>query len=375
MFIGHFGLAFGAKKAAPAVSLGALFAACQFADLLWPTLVLLGYERVDDPAGRDGVHAAELRQLPVLAQPAGAVRVGRRVRRRSTRRSGARRVSAFVTIALLVVSHWLLDYVTHRPGYAADAGRLRRGSASDLWNSMPGTLAVELAIFAAGLALYLRATSAARSDRLDRSVGAGRLSCSSSILRARSARRRRPPPRSPGRRRRCGCSCIWAYWVDNHRRRGRAWESEDPRVDAYIARRRLRAADPHEIRDMVHASCPDVEEAMKWSFPHFMYKGMLCSMAAFKQHAAFGFWKGSLVTGGPQQRRRDGALRPHHEASDLPSKKVLAGYIKKAALLNEQGVKVPRAPRKAAPKAIDGPGRSRGGAQEEQEGAGAVSMR
>ena len=51
MFIGHFGLAFGAKKAAPAVSLGALFAACQLADLLWPTLLLLGYERVEIQAG------------------------------------------------------------------------------------------------------------------------------------------------------------------------------------------------------------------------------------------------------------------------------------------------------------------------------------
>ena len=53
-----------------------------------------------------------------------------------------------------------------------------------------------------------------------------------------------------------------------------------------------------EIRETVHAACPDVEEAMKWSFPHFVYKGMLCSMASFKEHAAFGFWKGSLVLGG-----------------------------------------------------------------------------
>ena len=78
MFLGHFGLAFGAKKAAPAVSLGTLFAACQFADLLWPTLLLLGYERVDIAAGRRRRDAARLRQLSVLAQPAGALRLGRR---------------------------------------------------------------------------------------------------------------------------------------------------------------------------------------------------------------------------------------------------------------------------------------------------------
>jgi hypothetical protein len=80
---------------------------------------------------------------------------------------------------------------------------------------------------------------------------------------------------------------------------------KDPRVDAYIENagdfakpilKRLRAA--------VHTACPDVEEAMKWSFPHFMYKGMLCSMASFKQHAAFGFWKGSLVLASSRRMRR-----------------------------------------------------------------------
>src|SRR5205807_2711316 len=72
--------------------------------------------------------------------------------------------------------------------------------------------------------------------------------------------------------------------------------TRDPRVDAYIAK----AADfakpiLTELRETVHAACPDVEETMKWSFPHFMHQGMLCSMAAFKQHAVFGFWKGSLI--------------------------------------------------------------------------------
>ena len=73
----------------------------------------------------------------------------------------------------------------------------------------------------------------------------------------------------------------------------------DPRVDAYIDR----AADFAKpilkyIRTTVHAACPDCEETMKWSFPHFMYKGMLCSMASFKEHCAFGFWKGALLEEG-----------------------------------------------------------------------------
>ena len=123
----------------------------------------------------------------------------------------------------------------------------------------------------------------------------------------------------------------------------------DPRVDAYIAKS-AGFAQPilTEIRESVHAACPDVEEAMKWSFPHFVYKGMLCSMAAFKQHAAFGFWKGSLVLGRGKDADAMGQFGRITKRSDLPSKKVLAGYVRKAAALNEQGVKVPRAPRPAA---------------------------
>src|SRR3954467_4827830 len=124
---------------------------------------------------------------------------------------------------------------------------------------------------------------------------------------------------------------------------------KDPRVDAYIAKaapfaRPILA----DIRDTVHAACPDVEEAMKWSFPSFMYKGMRCSMASFKQHAAFGFWKGSLVSGGPRSADAMGHFGRLTKVSDLPSKKVLAALIAKAARLNEQGIKVARV-KKAGP--------------------------
>ena len=76
----------------------------------------------------------------------------------------------------------------------------------------------------------------------------------------------------------------------------------DPRVDAYIAK----SADFAKpilvhIRAVVHAACPEVDENIKWSSPAFMYKGMLCGMAAFKQHATFGFWKHPLVTGSPRE--------------------------------------------------------------------------
>jgi uncharacterized protein YdeI (YjbR/CyaY-like superfamily) len=81
---------------------------------------------------------------------------------------------------------------------------------------------------------------------------------------------------------------------------------------------------------------------MTRSFPHFDYKGVMCSMAAFKAHAAFGFWKGSLVIGGPRQEDAMGHFGRITMRSDLPSAKVLGGYVKKAARLNDEGVKAPR---------------------------------
>jgi uncharacterized protein YdeI (YjbR/CyaY-like superfamily) len=129
--------------------------------------------------------------------------------------------------------------------------------------------------------------------------------------------------------------------------------TRDPRVDQYIEK----SADFAKpiltyVRATVHAACPAVEEAMKWSFPHFLYKGMLCSMAAFKAHAAFGFWKGSLVLGTGADTDAMGQFGRLTKVSDLPSKRDLTAMIKKAMALNEEGVTVPRprrAPRKALP--------------------------
>jgi hypothetical protein len=125
----------------------------------------------------------------------------------------------------------------------------------------------------------------------------------------------------------------------------------DPRVDAYIGH----AADfakpiLKKLRDSVHAACPDVEETMKWSFPHFMYKGMFCSMASFKHHAAFGFWKGALVLGDASRNAEAmGQLGRLTTLADLPPARVLSAHLKKAVALNDDGVKVPRAPKRVAP--------------------------
>jgi len=126
----------------------------------------------------------------------------------------------------------------------------------------------------------------------------------------------------------------------------------DKRVDAYIA-----SSPPFArpiltyLRDVVHAACPDVQETMKWSRPHFDYKGMLCGMSSFKEHCAFGFWKGSLIVDNVAADGM-GQFGRITSVKDLPAKRVLAGYVKQAMKLNEEGVAAPRAVRSKVPKPV-----------------------
>jgi len=127
----------------------------------------------------------------------------------------------------------------------------------------------------------------------------------------------------------------------------------DPRVDAYIAKSApfARPILTH-IRQAVHAGCPDVEETMKWSAPHFVYKGMLCGMASFKAHCGFGFWKASLLKAGGGGTKSDEAMGQFGRivsVDDLPGLEQLVALVREAAALNDEGVKVPRQ-KKAAPK-------------------------
>jgi uncharacterized protein YdeI (YjbR/CyaY-like superfamily) len=123
----------------------------------------------------------------------------------------------------------------------------------------------------------------------------------------------------------------------------------DPRVDAYIERSADFAQPVLEhLRAIVHAACPDVEENIKWGCPHFGYKGgMMCSMAAFKQYCSFGFWNHKDVVGKEPEEGAGGFGRIA-SIKDLPSKKELTGYIRKAMVLKDSGVKKVRP--KAAPK-------------------------
>lgn len=121
----------------------------------------------------------------------------------------------------------------------------------------------------------------------------------------------------------------------------------DPRVDAYIERAKDFAKPIlSHIRVLVHAACPDVTETMKWSFPHFDYKGMMCSMAAFKEHCAFGFWKQSLLEDAafPTEKTAMGSFGRITTVADLPDDKTMKKLIVDAARLNDEGIKVQRAP-------------------------------
>ncbi|WP_373991509.1 YdeI family protein [Duganella sp. BuS-21] len=131
----------------------------------------------------------------------------------------------------------------------------------------------------------------------------------------------------------------------------------DPRVDAYIAKS-ADFAQPilEHLRAVVHATCPEVEETMKWSFPHFMYKGMMCSMASFKAHCAFGFWKAELLMADDEVKREAmGHFGRITSIKDLPAKKVLTAYIKRAMKLNDEAVAAPARARPATPRALEMP--------------------
>jgi uncharacterized protein YdeI (YjbR/CyaY-like superfamily) len=126
--------------------------------------------------------------------------------------------------------------------------------------------------------------------------------------------------------------------------------TRDARIDAYIvAQKEFAQPILIHLREMVHSACPDVVETMKWSRPHFDYKGqMLCAMAAFKEHAAFGFWKASLIEGlDAKGGESAGSVGRLTTVKDLPSKKQLTAFIKAAMKLNDEGV-TPARPKRAA---------------------------
>ena len=213
MFIGHFGLGFAAKAAAPRVSLGTLMLAAQWLDLLWPTLLLLGAERVRIAPGDTAVTPLAFEHYPIshslLAVLGWSLALGavhflwRRDRRTAT------------VVGLLVASHWLLDAVVHRPDlplYPGSAILVGAGA----WRSVSLTLAIELPLFALGVWNYLRATRA-----IDRTGRWGLAGLVALLLVIQAANLYGPLPPGVGAIAWAGQAqwllVLWAFWVDRHR--------------------------------------------------------------------------------------------------------------------------------------------------------------
>jgi uncharacterized protein YdeI (YjbR/CyaY-like superfamily) len=122
---------------------------------------------------------------------------------------------------------------------------------------------------------------------------------------------------------------------------------KDARIDSYISKSAVFAKPILiHLRELVHLTCPEVEEKIKWGFPHFDYKGMMCSMASFKKHCAFGFWKASLMKDKTLIANAESESAMGHygkitSLKDLPSDKKIIAHINEAMMLNEKGVKLP----------------------------------
>ena len=154
MFLGHYGVGFAAKRFAPNVSLGTLLFAAQLVDLVWPILLLAGVETVRIDPGNTAVTPLDFVAYPFTHSLAAGIGWGILLGlvylaiRRSAR--GA------LVVGLVVASHWVLDFVSHRPDMPLFPGGPLVGLG--LWNSLPATLALELGALAVGIALYLATT-------------------------------------------------------------------------------------------------------------------------------------------------------------------------------------------------------------------------
>jgi aldose 1-epimerase len=213
MFIGHYGLAFAAKRVAPRTSLGVLTFAAQFLDELWPILLLLGVERVRIIPGLMAASPLDFVYYPfshsLLTAIIWGILIGaayylvRRDRR-----------AAWV-VGLLVVSHWFLDLPVHRPDLPLWPGAASPKVGWGLWNSIAATYMLEFGIYAAGIAVYLRTTRA--RDRIG-SWGLWVYVLVLAIVYVTS--NGSPPPNAPALAWVALGAWLfvpWAWWVDKHR--------------------------------------------------------------------------------------------------------------------------------------------------------------
>jgi hypothetical protein len=214
MFLGHFAVGFAAKRAAPSVPLGTLFLAAQLADLVWPTLVLLGVERFEIRPGitavtpLDFVYYPWSHSLVALAGWGAALGVACWL---WTRRAGAAAI-----LFAVVLSHWLLDFASHRPDMPLTLEGAERFGLG-LWHSVAGTLAVEVLLLAAGVIVYARATRP-----IDRTGQWSLAVLVAFLVVVYLASVLGPPPPATAAvawsAQAVWLLVAWGYWIDRHRR-------------------------------------------------------------------------------------------------------------------------------------------------------------
>jgi hypothetical protein len=222
MFLGHYGVAFAAKKAAPKTSLGTLVFAAQFADILWPVLLLLGLEKVRIVPGLLAASPFDFTSYPISHSLAAELGWGALLSLIyfAIKRDGR----SALLVGSLVPTHWVLDFIAHRPDMPVYPGGPKYGLG--MWSSVPLTISVEYVLFAVGIALYLTATRAKNAKEnlaLWSLVGALAVLYAASLF--------GPPPPSVQA---LAWSAIgiwltvpWAAWADRHRQSARD-KSETP---------------------------------------------------------------------------------------------------------------------------------------------------
>jgi membrane-bound metal-dependent hydrolase YbcI (DUF457 family) len=213
MFIGHFAVGFGSKKFAPRASLAVLIGAAIFSDILWPIFLLLGWEHMRVLRSATRFTSFDLYDFPwshslvMTAVWATLFALVYRLWKRDRR--GA------IVIWFVVLSHWVLDWVTHRPDMPLFPGSARYGLG--LWNSVAGTLVVELLLFVVGLGMYAQSTKP-----LDRIGEYAYWAYAALLLMIYAGGRFSELPKTTAQVAWPGVAAIavllpWAWWFDHHR--------------------------------------------------------------------------------------------------------------------------------------------------------------
>lgn len=212
MFIGHFAVAFAAKRAAPRTSLGTTFVAAQLADLFWPLFLLLGWEDVRIARNANPFLTLDFTSYPwshsLLTGILGGIILGALYFARTRYATGA------VVVGLLVPSHWVLDVIVHVPDLPLYPGASARFGLG-LWRSPMTTVVVEAVMFVAGLLVYSRVTTP--RDRVGRYAFWG-LAGFLVVLYAASFGPPPPTVKALGWAALIGWPLmLWPWWVDRHR--------------------------------------------------------------------------------------------------------------------------------------------------------------